>query len=410
MQELNIALVAVGGMVLVLGLLSESLNRTVFSTPLLALVLGIVLGPAGLSLLDPEEWGKRETILEQAARLTIAIGLMGVALRLPPGFPLRNWRSLCVLLGLGMPLMWLSSSLLAYWVLDLPLMVALLLGAVVCPTDPIVATSIVTGRVAEENLSSHVRHTLSAESGANDGLAYPIVFLPILLLTKPAGQVWEHWLGYTVAWEVGAAVLLGVGLGLGAGHLLQWAEARKTIEKHSFLAFTLALTLFALGAACLLGTDGILAVFIAGIAFDRVANASERRQEERVQEAVNQFFTLPIFTLLGLMVPWEQWFQWGWRGLVLAVAVLALRRVPFFLLLKPLVPQLRSYKDAFFVAWFGPIGVAALFYAMLAVRYTENEVVWSMGSLLVCASLVTHGMTAAPLTKLYGRYRDREEA
>ncbi len=407
MHELDIALVAVGGMVLVLGLLSESLNRTIFSTPLLAFVLGIVLGPAGLGLLDPKGWGDRATILEQAARLTLVIGLMGVALRLPPGFPHRNWPSLCVLLGLGMPLMWLSSSLLAYWVLDLPLMVALLLGAVVCPTDPIVATSIVTGRVAEENLSGHVRHTLSAESGFNDGLAYPIVFLPILFLTKPAGQVWQHWLGRTVVWEAGAAVLLGVVLGLGAGHILKWAEARRTIDQHSFLAFTLALTLFALGAATLLGTDGILAVFIAGIAFDRVANASERRLEERVQEAVNQFFTLPIFTLLGLMLPWEQWFQWGWRDLVFALAVLAFRRVPFVLVLKPLVPQLRDYKDALFVAWFGPIGVAALFYAMLAVRYTGNEVVWNMGSLLVCASLVTHGMTAAPMTKLYGRHRDR---
>ena len=80
-----------------------------------------------------------------------------------------------------------------------------------------------------------------------------------------------------------------------------------------------------------------------------------------------------------------------------------LRRLPFFLLLKRLVPQLKDTRDALFAGWFGPIGVAALFYAMLALRCTGHEVVWSGGSLLICASLVAHAMTAAPLARLYGR-------
>ncbi|MFA7387717.1 MAG: cation:proton antiporter, partial [Thiohalobacteraceae bacterium] len=364
-QELNIVLVTIGGMVLVLGLLSRPLKRTIFSTPLLALTLGILIGPLGLGLLHPAQWGRLDVILEQAARLTIAIGLMGVALRLPRTFPFRHWRSLAVLLGLGMPLMWLSSGLLAYWLLDLPLLVALLLGAVVCATDPIVATSIVTGDVAEDNLPKRLRHTLSAESGANDGLAYPLVLLPILLLTQPPADAWPTWLGRTLLWEVGAAALVGALLGFVAAHLLKRAEAHHSIEQHSFLAFTLALTLFALGVASLLGTDGILAVFIAGITLDHFANASERRQEERVQEAVNQFFTLPIFTFLGLVLPWDQWRALGWAGLAMVVAVLLLRRLPFLLILKRWIPELQDTKDALFLGWFGPIGVAALFYAML---------------------------------------------
>ncbi|CCH55602.1 Na(+)/H(+) antiporter 1 [Fibrisoma limi BUZ 3] len=403
MDEFNVALVAIGGIVLGLGLFARSLRATVFSIPLLALVFGILISPEGLGLLHPEQWGRPEAILEQAARLTIAIGLMGVALRLPPGFLRQHWRSLSVLLGLGMPLMWLSSSLLAYWLLDLPILVALLAGAVVSPTDPIVASSIVTGELAEDNLPDRVRHTISAESGANDGLAYPIVLLPILLLTKPEGEVWEHWLVHTVLWEVGIAVLFGILLGVAAGHLLRWAEARKTVGQHSFLAFSLALTLVVLGAAKLLGTDGILAVFATGVALDRTANANERHQEERVQETVNQFFTLPIFTLLGLMLPWAQWREWGWAGVALAIAVLLLRRLPFILLLRSWTPQLRKTRDALFMGWFGPIGVAAIFYAVLAMKRTNQEAIWGIGSLLVCASLVAHGITASPLTKLYGR-------
>lgn len=192
MHELNIALVAASGMVLGLGLLSRPLKQTVFAIPLLALLIGILLGPVGLNLLHPQQWGKPEILLEQAARLTIAIGLMGVALRLPPGFLLHHWHSLGVLLGVAMPLMWLCSSLLAYWIARLPFLVALMLGAVVCPTDPIVASSIVTGQVAEDNLPERVRHTLSAESAANDGLAYPIVLLLVLFLTRPTGEVWGH--------------------------------------------------------------------------------------------------------------------------------------------------------------------------------------------------------------------------
>src|SRR5690606_9725442 len=85
------------------------------------------------------------------------------------------------------------------------------------------------------------------------------------------------------------------------------------------------------------------------------------------------------------------------------VAVLLLRRLPFLLILKRWIPELQDTRDALFLGWFGPIGVAALFYAMLALRQTGHEIVWTMGSLLICASLVVHGVTAAPFTKRYGR-------
>jgi sodium/hydrogen antiporter len=187
LSELNVALTAVGGLVLVIGLLSGSIRRSLLSEPLVALLAGILLGPAALGLLDPAGWGSQETILEQAARLTLAISLMGVALRLPKREPLRGWRSLAVLLGLVMPLMWLVSGLLVYLILGVPFLVALLVGAVVTPTDPVVSSTIVTGELAEENLPDRLRYTLSGESGANDGLAYPFVVLPILLLTRPPG-------------------------------------------------------------------------------------------------------------------------------------------------------------------------------------------------------------------------------
>jgi NhaP-type Na+/H+ or K+/H+ antiporter len=88
LSALNIALAVVGSLVLVIGLFSEPIKRSLLSAPLIALAVGVLLGPAVFGMLDPSRWGKQEIILEEAARLTLAIALMGVALRLPAGYPL----------------------------------------------------------------------------------------------------------------------------------------------------------------------------------------------------------------------------------------------------------------------------------------------------------------------------------
>ena len=122
-----------------------------------------------------------------------------------------------------------------------------------------------------------------------------------------------------------------------------------------------------------------------------------------MQEAVNRFFILPIFVLLGLTIPWEGWLDLGWAGLLLALAVLLLRRLPAVLALKFLLGRVGGTRDALFLGWFGPIGVAALFYANLSVREAGAEEAWVIGSLIICASVLAHGLSATPLTRLYGR-------
>lgn len=405
MSQLNIALTAVASMVLVLGILSKPLKRSYVSMPLLALAFGIVLSPQGLDWLDLKYWGKPELILEQAARVTLAMGLMGAALRLPRFFAQQHWRSLAVLLGLAMPLMWLASSALIYGVLDISLLLALVIGAAVCATDPVVASTIVTGSLAEKEVPGRMRHTLTAESGANDGLTYPFILLPLLLLTHgDSTPVWQEWALRVVLWEVGAAAVYGIALGVAAGYLLRFTERKNFIEEQSFLSFTLALTFVALGGAKLLGTDGLLAVFVCGVTLDCMFDTRDRKEEENIQEAVGQFFTLPIFTLIGLHLPWYEWLELGWRAAALVALVLLLRRLPFILLLRRFIPPFHTRREAAFMGWFGPIGVAAVFYAALAVRHTGMEMIWTVTSLLVCASVVVHGVSAAPLTKLFGRY------
>lgn len=103
MSALNIALLTIGGLVLVIGLLSSPLKRSLLSMPMIGLLVGVLLGPGVSGLLDVAQWGNQHLILEEAARLTLGIALMGVALRLPKGEPFRRWKSLLILLSSLLP-------------------------------------------------------------------------------------------------------------------------------------------------------------------------------------------------------------------------------------------------------------------------------------------------------------------
>lgn len=109
---------------------------------------------------------------------------------------------------------------------------------------------------------------------------------------------------------------------------------------------------------------------------------------------------LPVFALLGLMLPWREWAALGWKGTLPALSVL---------LLRPLLSPLHRVRDALLIGWFGPIGVGSLFYATLARRETGGELPWTVGSLLVVASVVAHGLSATPLTRAQERAAARPE-
>jgi len=369
-----------------------------------------LIGPAALGLLDLAKLGNETLILEEAALVTLGVALVGVALRLPVGYAKGNWRLLVVLLGILMPLMWIVSGLLVYLILGLPIWVSVMIGAIVTPTDPVVASSIVAGGVAERNLPARLRHAISSESGFNDGLALPFVVLPVLVLTEPPGEVLGHWLTHTVLIEIVAGTGLAALMGFLAGKTLRWAVRKETMERTSLLTISLALSLTVLGVTELLHLNGVLAAFVAGIVFNFAGSSDAKESQEEIQEAISRFFDLPIFVLLGMALPWQGWLDLGWEGPVLVVAVLLLRRLPTVLALRPLLGPFRGrVKDVLFLGWFGPIGAAALYYAAFSSRETGVEAAWTVGSLVICASVLVHGISATPLTKLYGRLRQESE-
>ena len=407
MNDLNLTLFAVGLLTLVLSLLAGLFKRWVYpiSEPMLAVALGVLLGPLGLGLLRLEDWGDPKEILEQVARLTVGVSVVSTALRLPKAYFPQHARTMAMVIGPGMIMMWLVSGLLVWWLLGVPFWTAILIGAVVTPTDPVISGTIVTGETAEKNIPERLRHAISGEAGANDGGAYPLVFLAILMILHPPGEALFEWATRILLWEVLAAVVLGYLVGYLAGRVQRWSESKDFMETTSLFTVTLALTAVTLGGVKLIGSDGILAAFAAGLGFNRAAGQLEEREQANVQEAVNRLFSFPAFVFFGMALPVSAWGELGWGTLaLLAALILLLRRIPMMVALSPLLRPLQNRVDVLFNGWFGPIGIAAVFYAVLAANEIGNDLIWTVGSFLVFVSIVIFGVTSTPFTLLYGRW------
>ena len=401
--QLDILILTAGGIVLVLSLLAGYIvNRSWVSEVTVCLLLGAALGPlAGLFLQHQLLGDDRLATLEQVARISLGIAVMGVALRLPERFVFTHWRELALSIGPGLAAMWLSSAALACFLLHLPLLSALLVGAAVAPTDPVVSQSIVAGRIADKHIPARVRNLISAESGSNDGLGVLFVMLPVLLIQHPAGGGIGAWLRDVLLVDVVASTGIGALIGWLAGKLFVWAKGKPYSEDQSMLTIALALSLSVLAGVDLLGGDGILAVFAAGALFNRGIAGIETRQGS-MHGAITRFFDLPVFLLIGMLLPWQRWWQMGWPLLAFAIGLLFVRRLPWWLLLSRWLPSFTRLDETLFVGWFGPIGVAAAYYALSSQGETHFEWLWPTVSLAIFVSVLVHGITATPFVKLLG--------
>ena len=397
METLHLAYAACGALAVLLALVSRSLRQLPLSEPLLALLLGIAIGPHVLALVDLAE-PTRDVVLLEGSRLLLAGSVMAAALR----FPVTELRPLLapvlLLLAVVMPVMAVVSGALAL-MLGLPLALAAVVGACLCPTDPVLAASVVSGDPAERDLPARMRQLLTAESGANDGLALPLVGLAVAVALSASGP--GDVVGRLV-WEIVAGTLVGLAVGALAGWGLRTATRDHSLEKGPELVYSLLLAVATLGLARVAGTDGVLAVFIAGLAYNRTLGTDERGAQDAVDEAVNRYAVIPLFVVFGSVLPWVEWTAFGPVAVLFAPAVLVLRRLPAVLLLaRPLGLRVR---DAGFVGWFGPMGVSAIFYLAHSVHEGVTDPrMFAAGSLVVAASVVAFGVTSTPGRRVYAR-------
>lgn len=397
-MTINVVLTLFAGAVLVLSAFSTLSQRASLPGPVLALSFGALIGPYALDVMTIEDFGVPPgTLLEEAARVTLAIGLTGVALRLPHGYWRKNVRWIAVIILLGMIAMLVAATGVLWALLGVPFLLALLLGAIITPTDPVVTTPIVTGSLAEERIPERVRHNLSAESGINDGLGYLFVMLPVLLLVKP-GEAWHELLVKVFLWEVLGAAVFGVVAGFLLAKLFVWSKNAGLMEESAYLGFFVPFGLFVLGAGKLLGTDAILAVFVAAAVFGQFIPERDEREQDKIDDAIARLFLLPIFILLGLALPFSEWAALGWIAPVALASAVLVRRILTLWMLRPLIRTLHDGNETAFLSWFGPVGVSALFYATLAERHTGNHDIFIYTTLAITLSVLIHGLSTAPFS------------
>lgn len=413
-----------GATIWLLGLTGKRMKR-VIAPPLLALAAGALHRLIFGQVMPRDELlGLMETLCWFA----VGFGVASIALRLR-GRDIRRLLSTGgVLVLVAMAGMWVVTTMIVAWIFGLPPLVAAVIGAILTPTDPVIGSSIVTGPFAERHIPARIRQMLSFESGGNDGLAFLFMFLPILLLHDATngwgGPGWGDWLLRVGLWQVVAAGVIGLGLGHGAGRALKAARAAGQIGRRSLMLASLTFMVGLLGLMKLIDTDSIWAAFLAGLALATALGDEVREAADQYEEGGNNLAMVPALMLFAMAVPWGAWGGiWG-AGLLALGLVLAFRRLPvmwlLYLLLKPgagrPVPSaadqardgvdprpFRAPRDAWFYGWFGPIGLSAMFYAGAAHRELADPRLWPITSFLIAGSILAHGLTAAPFTRLYAR-------
>ncbi|KAL5349608.1 hypothetical protein ACLOAV_005903 [Pseudogymnoascus australis] len=433
-QNFNIVCSVLGGFIAVFGLISFlAKDRFYLSEALISLLAGVLFGPAA-KWIRPEEYALSDEVnLEYInlyfCRLVLGVQLVIAGIQLPPKYLQKEWKSLAYLIGPGMAVMWLITSMLIWaMVPHVSFLQALAVGACVTPTDPILSNSILKGKFADKHIPRPLQRIVIAESGLNDGLGYPFLFLPLYLITyigpgahgHTAGKAMGLWFYETWCYQILLSCVYGFACGWIAKELLHWAENRKYVDRESFLVFALALAIFVVGTDGLLGSDDVLACFVAGNAFTWDDWFRQETADDTLQPTIDMLLNAAIFMWFGAVCPWHK-FVYNevipiYRLIPLGILVILFRRPPIIALMHTRIHQIEQWRQAAVVGFFGPIGVSAIFYLYISQEYLRTSVLDDNGNqredaarlaeimmvviwFLVICSVVVHGLTI-PLVKL----------
>ncbi|KAH7343176.1 Cation/H+ exchanger [Rhizoctonia solani] len=383
-----------------------------------AVVFGLLIGPYGLGVFDPRDWTTSKNsamttndLTFELTRLALGFGLFAIGVELPKTYLRDHARSLTALVVPVMAWGWFTSAGLIFWIFPaLSFTSALVISSCLTPTDPVLANAIVSGRWAEQNVPENLRLLLAAESAANDGLAYPFLYVSLKILiagTEPIGIVKFIW--ESIVYQVLLGTFLGVLLGWMFRILLKRAESRGLIDRSSYLGQYLSLTLLSLGITALVGGDDLLAAFAAGSAVSWDGHFNEKSHESEFSSIVEVFFNCICFVYIGAWLPFHALAKdvdphlgiTPGKMLLLFIAILTLRRIPALVALwwtGWLVPDVKTLGEALFSGHFGPMGVGAIFISMLALTRlspvqsrTDNQIDYVSASIQPIVSFVVLG-------------------
>ncbi|KAI9051482.1 hypothetical protein LZ554_004528 [Drepanopeziza brunnea f. sp. 'monogermtubi'] len=391
-----------------------------------ATLCGIIFGPHAANLINPGTWGNTDQITLEFSRVVLVVQCFAVGVELPKYYMEKHWRSVVFLLIPVMTFGWLGTSLFIWWmVLPLTWLESLVCAACVTATDPVLASSVVGKGKFAKRIPKHLRDILSAESGCNDGMAFPFVYLALNLIKyRPdVNEVAFHWIVITILYECVFGAFYGFMIGYIGRHGIKYAEKHELVDRESFLVFYFVLALFCAGSGSILGVDDLLVGFAAGVGFSNDGWFTQKTEESHVSNVIDLLINLAYFVYLGTVIPWEQYNNVAlgltpWRLVVIALFVILFRRIPIMLALKPLIPDIKTWREALFAGHFGPIGVGAIFIAILARAELETDtttplaqypdpaaenyilvaLIWPITTFLVISSIIVHGSSIAVFT------------
>ncbi len=387
-------LILVYAIVLLLAvLIADWTQRTVLSAAVIFLVAGLVAGNLGFGWISiPAD----SDAVYQMAEVALFSVLFTDGMRISVQDLRSYWQLPGRALFLGMPLVLLGIALLGHFLARLTWINAILLGAVLMPTDPVFASAI----VGREEVPLRLRRLLNIESGLNDGLALPVVL--VLLSFLSAEQVQP--------WALASKLLLGIGVGVGVAWIASWLAIRpifkRTTAYEPLHIFAIGLLVFAV--ARLIDANLFLAAFSAGITVVSVNNAA-RDEFKEFGENIVELFKLMALLLFGALISWQYLYDITWRGYLLALLVILIVR-PVSVWLALLGSRL-TRVERLVAGWFGPKGFASVVYGLLILQngFDKGGHLFHLIAVAVAGSILAHSSTDVIVVKWFRRQEDTED-
>jgi NhaP-type Na+/H+ or K+/H+ antiporter len=399
------AALVLAGMLVIGALLAGVAHRSFLSLTAVFVVAGFVLGPAGFGAL---QFDPKSGFVTGLATLALIVILFRDGLEVEAEMLQRAWRPPLRALVVAMPLTMALVAITAKAVTNLSWTEALLLGALLSPTDPVLSSSVVTN----PRVPRVIRHTLNLESGLNDGLALPAVLAFAAELDPTAGHfIWWRF----VLEDVGIGLLVGLAVAATGSKLLPRGRGlghEISPRQKSLYALGVAFGAYGVAVAIPHG-NGFIAVFVCAIALG-IARPDIREAFENRSEELIEIVKLGIFVIFGSLLTFSALFNSGWAAVAIVAATFLLIRPASILV--SLIGVRLSLPAKLFIGWFGPKGVATMAFSLLilARQITAGEQIFDIAALAVFTSIIAHGLSDHPAAEWMARHAEperlREEA
>lgn len=396
-------LLVIGLLLLTITLGSGWISRLPLSYALIYLVVGLVLGPYGIKLIQLRPDAE---FLERLTEFVVLVSVFGCGLKMNRPLKLWAWQSTARLIGFLMPISIFAIAAICHWLLKFDWGAAILLGAILAPTDPVLASEV---QLADIRDKDELRFGLTSEGGLNDALAFPFVYFGIYWLKD---SNWENWFKQWVAIDLLWAIASGIVMGIVVAKSVVWIDRRvrrfRPVDDliEDFIALSTILLTYSLTE--LVNGYGFLAVFVAGVV---VQGSYYNEQEKRLAqleftERIERLLEIGTILLLGSLLLLAPVLKYSGQALVVASLLLLVIR-PVGVWISMLGSRLPA-QTLWLFGWFGIRGVGSLYYLSYAFGKglkgeTAEQIAW-ITYMTVVFSVVLHGISATPLMNWYEKH------